>query len=142
MQNDRRKPNKNSTLDNSFISNLKHEWTLFWESLRNNPASFNSGEAVVSEEMAKALSKKRNKLNQELEKIKRDVDLFQNVIFNTYDFAPSASLPSGKSATLMKKREKLLRKMTDLTDRGQELNEKLTELDRMLRDLQNQEKNF
>ena len=117
-----------SRITHSFIENLKLEWTLFWDSLVGEDDSApedliqNKLESLSLEQIkkiTKSLSSDRKLLNQQLESVKKEIDL-----------------NSAKLETLIlvgADSEDTMARIEALNDLGQGLSEQLEKLDHKLK---------
>lgn len=117
-----------SRITHSFIENLKLEWTLFWDSLVGEDDSApedliqNKLESLSLEQIkkiTKSLSSDRKLLNQQLESVKKEIDL-----------------NSAKLETLIlvgADSEDTMARIVALNDLGQGLSEQLEKLDHKLK---------
>lgn len=123
-------------VDDSFVRALKEEWKLFWESLKADPEEAKTKAATSFEteklktlsledvrRITRSLSLHRRRLNQELEFLQSEIEQ------QTSDLQQQPN----------EVREKTVRHLNDLNDRGQAMSLRLSQLDQHLRETRRRE---
>lgn len=111
----------------SIVKSLKNEWALFWESIAGEGQEedvFETGRLEVLsldhlQEITRALSQDRKRLNQKLESLNKELEL------------NSAKLESIRH--MGGEDEETLKRINELSDIGQVLSEQLNKLDEKIR---------
>jgi len=114
-----------------FAKNLKSEWALFWDSIagedeegENEKDAFETGKIEILnlehlQEITKALSQDRKRLNQKLESLNKEIEL------------NSAKLESIRHTG--GDEEETLKRINELSDIGQILSDQLSKLDEKIK---------
>jgi seryl-tRNA synthetase len=120
----------------SIVKNLKNEWALFWESIAGEGQTgdaFETGKLEVLNreqlnDIIKALSQDRKRLNQKLESLHKEIELNSAKL-------ESIRLVGGRD-------EEILKRINELSDIGQVLSEQLNKLDEKIKWTRNRQENF
>ncbi|HEY8271113.1 MAG TPA: hypothetical protein VIG33_09525 [Pseudobdellovibrionaceae bacterium] len=115
---------------------MKNEWALFWESIAGEGQTgdaFETGKLEVLNreqlnDIIKALSQDRKRLNQKLESLHKEIELNSAKL-------ESIRLVGGRD-------EEILKRINELSDIGQVLSEQLNKLDEKIKWTRNRQENF
>jgi sulfite reductase alpha subunit-like flavoprotein len=121
-------------IEDSFVKALKEEWKIFWESLKAEPEKIKPATPLEIEKLqslsledvrrlSRSLSTHRRRLNQELEFLRSEIDQH------------SAKLETQPEHS----RERTLRYLNDLNDRGHAMSTRLAQLDSHLKETRRRE---
>lgn len=120
----------------SIVKNLKNEWALFWDGIAGDEKpedAFESGKLEVLtlaqlQEITKALSQDRKRLNQKLESLHKELELNSAKL-------ESIRLVGGQD-------EDTLKRIHELSDIGQVLSEQLNKLDEKIKWTRSRQEEF
>ncbi|MCE3010273.1 MAG: Atg14 domain-containing protein [Proteobacteria bacterium] len=121
----------------NFIEGLATEWKLLWESITESNSQHEApGEGILEgnleslgiqqiKALTKALSSDRKKLNQRLERLNKEIDLYSAKL-------ESLKLTSESSANTMDM-EAIMKTLNELSDLGQAMSLQLQRIDQRLK---------
>jgi hypothetical protein len=127
----------------NFLEGLATEWKLLWESItESNLQQDNSAEGILEgnleslgiqqiKALTKALSSDRKKLNQRLERLNKEIDLYSAKLESLKLISESSSKTSDIEA--------IMKTLSELSDLGQAMSSQLQRIDQRLKSARERE---